>query len=207
MSLEPSKRPTVEQVLSHPWMQGPMIDEASWCADFTRRKDVVDSEAKKDRDEKARQREATQNPEESVVHRGASPTGTQNDLRSSCQALAVMEYGPRFQLSNTQFFSTCQPLDYFCAFAQYLSAADMEYRVSGSKLKLKYLDDGVLAAGDVEIHVEALQVSVTKTCIKFNYLDPINKTDVCDMAIVRHFLSIRNCPELRNFCDATYDEV
>ena len=161
VSLEPSKRPTVEQILAPPWMQGVTVDEASWRENFARRKEVVDTEAKVNREQKAIERQKARNQAEPVVHRG-SPThtqATQVDLRSSCEALPIHDFGPLFQLSNTQFFSSCQPLDYFCAFAKYLSDAGTEYRISSSKLKLKYCVADLVANTDVEVHLEVLRVS------------------------------------------------
>jgi len=52
VALDPKKRPTIEQILAHPWMQGPVVDKESWKADFMRRKEVVDAEAKRDRESK-----------------------------------------------------------------------------------------------------------------------------------------------------------
>lgn len=53
MSLDPSKRLGIEELLAHPWMQGITVDEASWRADFVNRKAVVDSEALNERELKA----------------------------------------------------------------------------------------------------------------------------------------------------------
>lgn len=52
MALDPKKRPTIDQILSHPWMQGPIVDKQSWKADFIHRKEVVDAEAIRDRERK-----------------------------------------------------------------------------------------------------------------------------------------------------------
>ena len=52
VALDPKKRPTIEQIMDHPWMQGSIVDTESWQVDFNRRKEVVDIEAKRDRAEK-----------------------------------------------------------------------------------------------------------------------------------------------------------
>lgn len=81
------------------------------------------------------------------------------DLRKSCEALEVYEYGPYFQFSNTQFFSNCQPLDYLCAFADYLTNSGMDYYISSDKLKLKYILEDEIGDDEVEVHVELLTVT------------------------------------------------
>ena len=66
VALDGKKRPSIDDILQHPWMQGDMVDEESWKADFMRRKDVVDAEAKRDRERKQEARE------QSDHHRAAS---------------------------------------------------------------------------------------------------------------------------------------
>ena len=82
-------------------MQGAAVDEASWRENFLRRKEVVDTEAKANREQKAIERERARNQEEPTVHRGGFTSATQIDLRTSCEALAIHDFGPFFQLSNT----------------------------------------------------------------------------------------------------------
>jgi len=60
VALDPKKRPTIEDILQHPWMQGPVVDTESWRADFMRRKDVVDAEARRDRERKQEARERSE---------------------------------------------------------------------------------------------------------------------------------------------------
>jgi len=52
MSLSPSQRPTIEQVLAHPWMNGPVPSDAEIRADFRIRKSRVDAEAHSEREQK-----------------------------------------------------------------------------------------------------------------------------------------------------------
>lgn len=93
LALEPKKRPTIEEVLAHPWMQGPIVDQESWKADFIRRKEVVDAESKRDREKKLEAREQTDNESSTgkqrpTVHRGSpgarEPRSAVIELRDSC---------------------------------------------------------------------------------------------------------------------------
>jgi serine/threonine protein kinase len=56
MALNPNHRPKLEEILAHPWMQGEFATEAQILTEFKRRKDIVDDEAKNEREEKRAQR-------------------------------------------------------------------------------------------------------------------------------------------------------
>jgi len=56
MALNPNHRPKLEDILAHPWMQGEFATEAQILTEFKRRKDIVDEEAKNEREEKRNQR-------------------------------------------------------------------------------------------------------------------------------------------------------
>ena len=56
MALNPNHRPKLEDILAHPWMQGEFATEAQILTEFKRRKDIVDEEAKNEREEKRTQR-------------------------------------------------------------------------------------------------------------------------------------------------------
>lgn len=56
MALNPNHRPKLEEILEHPWMQGPVASTTEIQEEFKRRKDLVDAEAKRERDEKREQR-------------------------------------------------------------------------------------------------------------------------------------------------------
>ena len=70
---------------------------------------------------------------------GAAATEAYDELRGSVQNLEMHEFGELYYHSDTQFFSTCDPYDYFCALAQELTNKGIQYRISSDKLKLKYV--------------------------------------------------------------------
>ena len=56
MTLNPAQRPTMNDVLAHPWMQGPVPSLAEITQEFTHRKQLVDTEAHNEREQKRQQR-------------------------------------------------------------------------------------------------------------------------------------------------------
>ena len=71
LALNPGQRPTIDEVLAHPWMQGPTPSAEEIRADFTERKARVDAEAHNERESK-RQERAAHNANRGTVHRGAA---------------------------------------------------------------------------------------------------------------------------------------
>jgi len=56
MALNPKQRPTIDEIRAHAWMQGAMPDYEEIKTDFTRRKQLVDAEAHREREEKRAKR-------------------------------------------------------------------------------------------------------------------------------------------------------
>jgi len=57
MALDPSNRPTLQEVLAHPWMAGDCPSDEEIRADFANRKNLVDQEAHNERESKRKQRD------------------------------------------------------------------------------------------------------------------------------------------------------
>ena len=57
MALDPSNRPSLQEVLAHPWMAGACPSSDEIHADFTNRKNLVDQEAHNEREQKRKQRD------------------------------------------------------------------------------------------------------------------------------------------------------
>lgn len=132
--------------------------------------------------------------------------------REAWQNLEVEEYGPYFQQSTTQFFMTSEPLDYFDDLVNFLGKSKVDYHISGSTLRLKF--ETSFAAPPTEeskedkkckVDIQVLKVNENKNCVKFSYRDLATKLDISGAQTIRHFLSIRDCEELRMFCDTTFE--
>lgn len=150
------------------------------------------------------------------------------NLRDAWKDLDVEDYGPYFVQDYTQFFMTSHPLDYFEDLVNYFdSVTKTAYRISGSALRLSFnavlggpgpaeesKEDAAAASEssqgkEVRVSVQILQVSENKHCVKFTYKDPKTKSDLngnTNPEIIRHFLSIRDCENLKIFVDTTFDE-
>ena len=139
MTLNPSQRPTLADVLAHPWMQGPVPTASEIKHDFANRKHIVDTEAHNERELKRQQR-----IEAAAARRTRRGTGTGEEEdevenpREAWEALEIPEYGPEFVQDYTQFFMSSDPLDYFEDFIKFLKVSKVPARISGSTLRVKF---------------------------------------------------------------------
>lgn len=221
MSLNPSNRPTVAQILEHPWLAGPVPTTAEIVADFTRRKEAVDVEAHNEREAKRAKRgdaQATRTVRRSGNHNEEDGETIENP-REAWEALEVDEYGPYYIQDYCQFFMTSQPLDYFDDLVEYLHSQNVVYRISGCNLRLKFETQLAAAAAadgeeskeaegrSVKVDIQILKVNDSKCCVKFSYKDPSSKGYLNEQSeAISHFMSVRDAPSLRMFCDTTFDE-
>jgi len=56
-SLDPSKRLNIEQIKDHPWYNGPIVDKETLKVEFTKRKEKVDAELKRQREAKEKKKQ------------------------------------------------------------------------------------------------------------------------------------------------------
>ena len=116
LALNPGQRPSIEEVMAHPWMQGPVPSAQEIHDDFTERKGKVDAEAHNERENKRAQRGAAAGKRGGNVHRGTGADEDEEPAENQADAwasLEVEEYGPYYIQGYTQFFMTSDPMDYF----------------------------------------------------------------------------------------------
>ena len=112
IQVSPKKRPTIEQILAHPWMQGPEATDEEINADFANRQEVLNSEAKRERDQKREERRNAETHRR--IFRGAAQQNEDCDEEfdfDSLETLEVEEYGPVYVHNRTDFFTTSPPID------------------------------------------------------------------------------------------------
>jgi serine/threonine protein kinase len=115
LQLDPAHRPSIPEVLAHPWMQGPVPSYEEVLAEFTEResrvKDAMEAERKVKDEEKARQ----MTNRRTEAHRGVSKV--QNDAQQQFDNSDESIFKPSKPLEeyekifgqNTEFFSTYNP--------------------------------------------------------------------------------------------------
>lgn len=99
MSINPAHRPSLEEVVSHPWMQGGRPSREEIRVDFVRRKTAVDAEAHNERESKRNQRAQAQNNERTVKRSGTHEEEegeSAENMKDIWRNLEVAEYGPCF---------------------------------------------------------------------------------------------------------------
>merc|ERR1719455_32080 len=94
MTLNPKDRPKLEDVLSHPWMQGAVASPDEIQTEFKRRKNIVDEEAHNEREQKRKQRDADA---KTRVRRGAEsgPDGEAATATRPVREIRVERIHPR----------------------------------------------------------------------------------------------------------------
>ena len=154
MTLNPAQRPQIDEINAHPWMQGSVPSEEEIKANFAERKNLVDMEAHNEREAKRKQRHEAANARN--VRRGGEHNEEEGETvenpTEAWKNLEIEEYGPYFVQDYMQFFITSDPMDYFDELVIYLQAHQVAPNISGSKLKLNFIQriGGTAGSGAAE---------------------------------------------------------
>merc|ERR1712060_48432 len=113
---------------------------------------------------------------------------------------------------GTQFFMTSDPMDYFQDLVTYLQSKNIDYRISGSNLRLKFNTtiavDAEEEEGEEEVKQaeQSVKVNDHKSAVKFSYRDTETKRDVHSNSSMNHYIEMRDAEPLKIFNDTTFDE-
>ena len=138
-ALNPAHRLSMQEVLAHPWLQGPRASAADIAAEFAKRKAMVDADAKLQRDEKRKERGARADAR--GPHRG-SADATENAIllgeeeQKQWAELELEEFDAE-AAKRTTFFSTAKPALVFADLKHLFDQSGVSAKVSGATWKLK----------------------------------------------------------------------
>jgi len=142
MALNPNHRPKLEEIIAHPWMQGEFATPAQIQVEFKRRKDIVDEEAKTEREEKRQQRaqEANARVRRAGVMQSEDETEymeMQNQLKQQFQDYGINDYDAEIW-KKTSFFTSGDRVDLFMEIIDHLETLGISKSVSDSVFKIKF---------------------------------------------------------------------
>lgn len=129
-SYNPANRLSISEIRSHPWFEGNMPSEEEVRDEFSQRKQDLDVELRRQRDEDPAQSSLDINIfEGSKVSRGL---GGDDDEEVGSITREELEYDPDFKRYN-QFFSTSQLEDLWNTLASYISSISSSYEFEASE--------------------------------------------------------------------------
>eukprot|EP00356_Strombidium_inclinatum_P007966 CAMPEP_0170481584 /NCGR_PEP_ID=MMETSP0208-20121228/1965_1 /TAXON_ID=197538 /ORGANISM="Strombidium inclinatum, Strain S3" /LENGTH=472 /DNA_ID=CAMNT_0010754319 /DNA_START=29 /DNA_END=1447 /DNA_ORIENTATION=- len=178
LQLDPSHRPSAQEVLNHPWMQGPMPTTAQVFQEFERRNQAVKQSVEQERKQKEAEKLKRVEARKEKVMRSANVGGEEAKLDTTDEALNK----PKKQLEDyvhvfnqkTHFFSTYNPDMIEDALTEYLkNQVKLEPKVHDHKYKVKFTlqskDQGD-QAHETEICMRIMKAEGDKVCVEFSKL-------------------------------------
>jgi len=176
MSLDPKNRPTIADIMQHPWMQGETPTAEQVFTEFQQREQSVKASMEADRAEK--ELEKKKRMADYGTRRGVNrATGVAVDPEEIAKQLqkpskALDQYEQVFS-TNTEFFSTYNPDMIEEALLEHLKTENVEAKVSKNKYKVKFTlttkDQGGQVQ-NIEICMRILLVTDDKYCVEFQRL-------------------------------------
>jgi len=179
LQLDPSHRPSMAEVMAHPWMQGDSPNKASVQAEFDTRQKSVTASIESDQQEKQNEKAKRVNARKTgAVTRGVE-AGEEIKLGDEDlpPSKTLLDYEKVFA-QNTEFFSTCNPDDIVTALLDHLRTKEkVEPKVSKDKYKIKFeltttgQDETVQTT---KITTRILKVDDKTCCVEFTKSDGNN---------------------------------
>ena len=187
--LEPSQRATVADVMSHPWMQGPMPTKEQVVEEFERRDQLVKQQIQQNAEEKAAEKSKIEEQRKRAAMRSGKMMDTELGENNFPIAVKGLDAYERIFASNTEFFSTYSPEIIQDAIIMNLQKNGIKPKVNESKYKLKFNMISKDQAGnnqEVQMCCRILKVDDQKVCVEFS------KVAGDQFRFHQHFLDFKN---------------
>jgi len=179
LALEPSARPTVEQIKNHPWFNGPIIEANNLKMEFQQRKKMVDAALQKQRE--AKQKEKLMAKMQTHHAQGAF-TGIRpfRSLETEMEGyiekeLSKIDFKTKRELQDyqpiagfkcyTEVFSVMSPDFLFKLLCENSESLLSNYTVSEDSYKIK--GKSAQDEGSCAINITLSKVDDSTTCIEF----------------------------------------
>lgn len=126
----PIHRPSIAEIRRHAWFSGDIATKSEVHEEFDRRKEELDAELKRQKEEDPTQAEFDPSIfDGNTVHRGIG--GEEEDVKEDVER-EVMEYDPDCK-RYTQFFSTSDLSDLWSTLAGYISSVTNDFKFSADE--------------------------------------------------------------------------
>jgi len=196
-TLNPSKRPSVAEIISHPWMNGPTASQQEIRAEFSERKKQLDAILKEQRDQKKSERAGRKSSDVTMRGDGGKETIYNAEFWANLE-MEEIDYEDCAQTA-TKFFTTCEengPI--FIDVLGYLDEKKMEHQVPKDQWKLKYsFKDAKYNGEDVQVTVYISKIADRNIkCVEFV------RTKGYQQAFSEHYRDLAQ--KLEMYRDATY---
>lgn len=190
LALNPSDRLTIDQVKSHPWLQGSLADVSKLRAEFLQRKKMVDAELQKQREAKKQQKlVATQAHHAQGAFAGIQPFRSleSNDyhlrnLEEKVGEQIVKEFDKKINFENSREIQDYKSEGGFRAYTEIFTvmSADFAFKLLCSLSQNKLADftvsddsykikgKGVKDEGSCTLNIVLTKVDDSTTCIEFH---------------------------------------
>jgi serine/threonine protein kinase len=139
LKLEPAQRPTISDILAHPWMQGPTPDRDSVVAEFKQRNAVVKEQMDAERQSKdAEKMKRMENRKKEAMRSGNACEEEEESKLDISKPQKHMESYEKLFAANTEFFSTYNPDMIEDSFCEQLKKLGVAVKTNDKKYKVKF---------------------------------------------------------------------
>lgn len=178
LQLESSHRPSMSEILAHPWMQGPVPTQEQVQAEFDKRHQAVKASMDADKQQKEQEKQQRVAQRRTQVMRGAGIESEEAKFEADAESLMkpkkTLEEYERLFAHKTEFFSTYNPDMIEDALHEHLREKEnVEPVVNDKKYKTKFTlktQDQGAQEQETEMCVRILKADDSTVCVEFTKL-------------------------------------